>query len=48
MSVQNSIVCESILKYGTKEQKEEFLVPLASGKIIGAFALTEPLAGSDP
>ncbi len=48
MSVQNSIVCESILKYGTEEQKQEFLVPLASGKIIGAFALTEPEAGSDP
>lgn len=48
MSVQNSIVCESILKYGTEEQKQEFLVPLASGKIIGAFALTEPDAGSDP
>lgn len=48
MSVQNSIVCESILKYGTEDQKQEFLVPLASGKIIGAFALTEPDAGSDP
>ncbi|MBF0303684.1 MAG: acyl-CoA dehydrogenase family protein, partial [Desulfamplus sp.] len=48
MSVQNSIVCESILKFGTEEQKKKFLVPLASGKIIGAFALTEPEAGSDP
>ncbi|MEA1967276.1 MAG: acyl-CoA dehydrogenase [Thermodesulfobacteriota bacterium] len=48
MSVQNSIVCESILKYGTEEQKQEFLVPLASGDVIGAFALTEPEAGSDP
>jgi len=48
MSVQNSIVCESILKYGTEEQKIKFLTPLASGKIIGAFALTEPEAGSDP
>lgn len=48
MSVQNSIVCESIYSYGTLEQKEEFLKPLASGKIIGAFALTEPQAGSDP
>ncbi|MBF0259672.1 MAG: acyl-CoA dehydrogenase [Desulfamplus sp.] len=48
MSVQNSIVCESILKYGTEEQKKKFLIPLASGKIIGAFALTEPEAGSDP
>ncbi|CCK78867.1 acyl-CoA dehydrogenase [Desulfobacula toluolica] len=48
MSVQNSIVCESLYKYGTEEQKQQFLVPLASGKIIGAFALTEPEAGSDP
>lgn len=48
MSVQNSIVCESILKYGTEDQKKKFLIPLASGKIIGAFALTEPDAGSDP
>ena len=48
MSVQNSIVCESLLKFGTEEQKKEYLVPLASGKIIGAFALTEPEAGSDP
>ncbi|MBF0376794.1 MAG: acyl-CoA dehydrogenase [Desulfamplus sp.] len=48
MSVQNSIVCESILKFGTEDQKKKFLTPLASGKIIGAFALTEPEAGSDP
>ncbi|HKK90238.1 MAG TPA: acyl-CoA dehydrogenase family protein, partial [Desulfobacteraceae bacterium] len=48
MSVQNSIVCESILKYGSEEQKNKFLVPLASGETIGAFALTEPEAGSDP
>ncbi len=48
MSVQNSIVCESFYKFGTEEQKLKFLVPLASGEIIGAFALTEPDAGSDP
>ena len=48
MSVQNSIVCESIYKYGSKDQKERFLKPLAAGEIIGAFALTEPNAGSDP
>lgn len=48
MSVQNSIVCESLYKYGTQEQKQEFLVPLASGEVIGAFALSEPDAGSDP
>ncbi len=48
MSVQNSIVCESIYRYGTDEQKEKFLKPLAAGEAIGAFALTEPTAGSDP
>ena len=48
MSVQNSIVCESLNKFGTEEQKQQFLVPLASGKMIGAFALTEPDVGSDP
>jgi len=48
MSVQNSIVCETLYKFGTEEQKQEFLVPLASGEMIGAFGLTEPDAGSDP
>lgn len=48
MSVHNSIVCESISKYGTEEQKQKFLKQLAAGKYIGAFALTEPQAGSDP
>jgi butyryl-CoA dehydrogenase len=48
MSVQNSIVCESILNFGTEAQKNRFLVPLARGEAIGAFALTEPDAGSDP
>jgi alkylation response protein AidB-like acyl-CoA dehydrogenase len=48
MSVQNSIVCNSIYQFGTEVQREKFLKPLASGKIIGAFALTEPDAGSDP
>ena len=48
MSVHNSIVCESIFQYGTEDQKQRFLKSLASGKIIGAFALTEPHAGSDP
>jgi butyryl-CoA dehydrogenase len=48
MSVQNSIVCESIYRFGSEPQKQRFLKPLASGKIIGAFALTEPEAGSDP
>ncbi|MGD9044289.1 MAG: acyl-CoA dehydrogenase [Desulfobacterales bacterium] len=48
MSVHNSIVCESILRYGTEDQKQRYLKNLATGKIIGAFALTEPNAGSDP
>ncbi len=48
MSVHNSIVCESIVRYGTEEQKKKYLKKLASGKWIGAFALTEPHAGSDP
>ncbi len=48
MSVQNSIVNECILVAGNQEQKEKFLMPLARGEIIGAFALTEPQAGSDP
>ena len=48
MSVHNSIVCESIYRFGTEEQKQKFLKPLAAGKCIGAIALTEPDAGSDP
>ncbi|MDX9786382.1 MAG: acyl-CoA dehydrogenase family protein [Desulfobacterales bacterium] len=48
MSVHNSIVCDSLYRYGTPEQKERFLKPMANGEIIGAFALTEPTAGSDP
>jgi len=48
MSVHNSIVCESFLNYGTEAQKQKYLKPLARGEIIGAFALTEPHAGSDP
>ena len=48
MSVHNSIVCESILRSGTEDQKKQYLPRLASGEILGAFALTEPNAGSDP
>jgi len=48
MSVHNSIVCESICRYGTEDQKKKYLPALVSGKSIGAFALTEPQAGSDP
>lgn len=47
MSVNNSLVCWGIEKFGTEEQKEKYLKPLASGKIIGAFCLSEPEAGSD-
>ncbi|MDD2604680.1 MAG: acyl-CoA dehydrogenase [Desulfobacteraceae bacterium] len=48
MSVQNSIVCESLYRFGNEAQKEKYLRPLAAGEIIGAFCLTEPSAGSDP
>jgi butyryl-CoA dehydrogenase len=48
MSVHNSIVCESILRFGTENQKKRYFKELASGEILGAFALTEPNAGSDP
>ena len=47
MSVNNSLVCDPILKFGTEAQKQRFLVPLASGKKLGCFALSEPEAGSD-
>jgi len=47
MSVHNSVVCMPILKFGTTEQKERFLKPLARGEMLGAFCLTEPQAGSD-
>ena len=48
MAVHNCPVCESIYRFGTEEQKQKYLKPLAAGKYIGAFALTEPHAGSDP
>lgn len=48
MSVQNSIVCDTIYRFGTENQKQAFLKPLAAGEVIGAFAMTEPQAGSDP
>ena len=47
VSVNNSLVCWGLEAYGTEEQKEKFLTPLASGKKIGAFCLSEPEAGSD-
>lgn len=47
MSVNNSLVCWGLEKYGTEEQKEKYLRPLAMGEKIGAFCLSEPEAGSD-
>lgn len=47
MSVHNSVGCAPILKFGTEEQKERFLRPMARGEKIGCFCLTEPEAGSD-
>lgn len=47
VSVNNSLVCWGIEAYGTEEQKEKYLKPLARGDVIGAFALSEPEAGSD-
>ncbi len=47
MSVNNSLVCHPLFKFGTDEQKKEFLEPLAAGAWLGCFGLTEPGAGSD-
>jgi butyryl-CoA dehydrogenase len=47
MSVNNSLVCDPLVKFGTPAQQERFLGPLASGRGLGCFALTEPQAGSD-
>lgn len=47
MSVNNSLYCWGIEKFGTEEQKEKYLRPAASGEVIGAFCLSEPEAGSD-
>jgi len=47
MSVHNSVGCVPILRFGTEQQKAQFLTPLATGAMLGAFALTEPQAGSD-
>src|SRR5262245_33110822 len=47
MSVNNSLVCDPLVKFGTPAQHERFLGPLASGRALGCFALTEPQAGSD-
>jgi len=47
VSVNNSLVCYGLEKFGTEEQKQKYLVPLASGQVHGAFCLSEPEAGSD-
>ncbi len=47
MSVCNSLFCYGILRYGTEEQKQKYLRAVASGKVIGSYALTEPQSGSD-
>ncbi len=47
MSVNNSLVCWGLETFGTEEQKQKYLIPLAKGEIIGGFCLSEPEAGSD-
>lgn len=47
MSVNNSLFCHGLLKFGTEEQRQRYLVPVASGQAIGAYSLTEPMSGSD-
>jgi len=47
MSVNSSLYCHGILKFGTEEQKKKYVTPIASGKGIGAYSLTEPQSGSD-
>jgi len=47
ISVNNSLYCNGILEFGTEEQKQAFVAPVASGEAIGAYALTEPQSGSD-
>lgn len=47
MSVNNSLVCDPLMKFASEEQKQEWLVPLATGEKLGCFMLSEPEAGSD-
>ena len=47
MSVNNSLFCYGLMKYGTEEQKQKYLRAVASGQAVGAYSLTEPMSGSD-
>ena len=47
VSAHTSLCCDPIQTYGTEEQKQKYLVPLAKGEKLGAFGLTEPGAGTD-
>lgn len=47
MSVNNSLACDPIYKFGNEEQKKQFLAPMAAGEKLGCFGLTEPMSGSD-
>jgi alkylation response protein AidB-like acyl-CoA dehydrogenase len=47
MSVNNTLYCNGLLKFGSEEQKRKYVTPVASGQAIGAYALTEPQSGSD-
>ena len=47
MSVNNSLYSHGLMKYGTEEQKQKYLVPVTTGAKIGAYSLTEPMSGSD-
>ena len=47
MSVNNSLFCYALLSFGTEAQKQAYLRPVASGQVVGAYSLTEPMSGSD-
>lgn len=47
LSVNNSLYCHGLLKFGTEEQKQKYITPIATGEKIGAYSLTEPMSGSD-
>jgi alkylation response protein AidB-like acyl-CoA dehydrogenase len=47
MSVNNSLVCYALYRFGNEAQKQKYLVPVASGQQVGAYSLTEPMSGSD-